>query len=123
MAAAFTSRFSLCPPSGILRLLTLAIFVLVFLSLPAGAATLTIVSNTPVPGPDDLYNFGGAARDGANVSDGFAYADCGANDAFLRMSPEIVRTRGKRSPLAAIQAVTKSMPYGRGMLATPTTPD
>jgi hypothetical protein len=52
------------------------------LALPVQSATLTIATSAPTPGTNDIYNFAGAARDGANVSDGSAYADGAANDAF-----------------------------------------
>lgn len=48
----------------------------------APAASLTLSAGAPTPGTNDLYNFAGASRDGLNVSDGGAYADGGANDAF-----------------------------------------
>jgi len=56
--------------------------VVLCLTLPVSAATLTIGLSAPTPGTNDIYNFTGAARDGLNVSDGSAYADGAANDAF-----------------------------------------
>ena len=46
------------------------------------AASLTLSTTAPAPGTNDIYNFSGASNDGANVGDGAAYADGGANDAF-----------------------------------------
>jgi hypothetical protein len=62
-----------------LRLFAIAILGL---TLPVQAATLTIGTSAPTPGTNDIYNFSGAARDGMNVGNGFAYTDGGANDAF-----------------------------------------
>jgi DUF1680 family protein len=45
------------------------------------AATLTLSASAPMPGTNDLYNFAGAGRDGANVGTGAATADGPANDA------------------------------------------
>ena len=52
------------------------------LTLSLQAGTLIITSNTPTPGPNDIYNFAGGSHDGINVSDGSVYADGAANDAF-----------------------------------------
>jgi hypothetical protein len=46
------------------------------------AASLTLTAAAPTPGTNDAYNFTGANHDGGNVSDGGAYADGAANDAF-----------------------------------------
>ena len=46
------------------------------------AALLSLTPASPAPGPNDIYNFAGASRDGVNVSDGAPYADGAANDAF-----------------------------------------
>ncbi len=48
----------------------------------AMAATLTIGTNAPTPGADDIYSFAGASHDGGNVCDGGAYGNGAANDAF-----------------------------------------
>lgn len=50
------------------------------------SAALTLLTTTPTPGTNDIYNFAGASRDGLNVSDGASYADGGANDAFTYVS-------------------------------------
>ncbi|HLX72249.1 MAG TPA: hypothetical protein VKV04_21740, partial [Verrucomicrobiae bacterium] len=46
------------------------------------AASLALSSSAPTPGSNDIYNFSGASHDGANVSDGAAYADGADNDGF-----------------------------------------
>ena len=61
------------------RLFATAILCLL---LPVQAATLTTATSGPTPGTNDIFNFAGAARDGANVGDGSTYADGSGNDAF-----------------------------------------
>jgi hypothetical protein len=48
----------------------------------AHAASISYSLTAPTPGAYDIYNFTGAANDGANVNDGGTYADGNANDAF-----------------------------------------
>ena len=50
------------------------------------AAILSFQSVDPTPGPNDIYNFVGAPRDGQNAGDGTAFADGAANDAFTYVS-------------------------------------
>ena len=52
------------------------------------AASLTLSAAVPAPGTNDIYNFSGAGHDGANVSDGGAYADGAANDAFTYVASD-----------------------------------
>ena len=53
------------------------------LTLPVQAATLTITTNAPTPGTNDIYNFTGAGMDMNNVYGGTPPATNGAaNDAF-----------------------------------------
>ena len=39
-------------------------------ALSASGATLTLTTNAPTPGTDDVYNFGGGANDDANIGNG-----------------------------------------------------
>ena len=61
------------------RLMALLMAAQALAGLAASAASLSLASVAPVPGPNDIYNFAGAARDGLNVGH---YGTDGANNDF-----------------------------------------
>lgn len=65
------------------RLNGLATLSAILLSVSSlSAQTLNFLTTAPTPTNGDVFNFTGSLFDGGNVSDGAAYADGGANDAF-----------------------------------------
>ena len=71
----------------------------------APAASISYSLTAPTPGTYDIYNFVGAANDGANVNDGGVYADGAGNDGFTYVAFDQTFTTGGLLGAYAINAI------------------